>query len=74
MAQYNQQDSIVRQSTLKFMMEYCKLMNVKLTLLETLKITNILCDYCNKGLDQDMEKVIKIIDKHISNKSNTVII
>jgi hypothetical protein len=61
----NTQESIVRQSSLKFMMEYCKTMECKLSLLETIKITNIIVDYCNNGLTPDMEKTIKIIDKHI---------
>ena len=61
----NTQESIVRQSSLKFMMEYCKTMECKLSLLETIKITNIIVDYCNNGLTPDMEKTIKVIDKHI---------
>ena len=65
----NTQESIVRQSSLKFMMEYCKTMECKLSLLETIKITNIIVDYCNSGLTPDMEKTIKVIDKHIKTLS-----
>lgn len=69
MAQNSQQDSIVRQSSLKFMVEYCKMLDIKLTLLETIKITNLIVDYCGNGLTPDMETVIKAIDKHIATKN-----
>ena len=63
-----EQQSIVRQSSLKFMMEYCKIMQVQLTLEELFKITNVICDYCDKGYTPDMQTTVKAIDKHIAAK------
>ena len=69
-----EQQSIVRQSSLKFMMEYCRVMNVQLTIKELFKITNIVCDYCEKGYSLEMEVVIDVIDKHIKKKKNTLLL
>jgi hypothetical protein len=63
-----EQQSIVRQSSLKFMIDYCKLMDVQLSLMEMFKITNLICDYCAQGLTTNMETVVKAIDKHIASK------
>ena len=69
------QASIVRQSSLKWLMDYCKLMGVQLTIKETFKITNVICDYCNNGYDAaKMDTVIDAIDKHIAKKKKDTLI
>ena len=69
MAYQDNNASIVRQSSLKWLMDYCKLMNIQLTVKEIFKITNVICDYCHNGYDADkMDGVIDAIDKHIAKK------
>ena len=68
----NQNDCIVRQSSLKWLLDYIKIMDVKLTLKEIMKITDVLTDYCNKGYSPDMELVVDAIDKHIKSKIKTL--
>ena len=63
---YNKsQESIVRQSTLKFVNDYCKIKNVPLKLIEVIALTNILTEYCQEGYTKDLGKKIKEIDNYI---------
>ena len=59
------QDSIVRQSTLKFMMDYCKMIGTPLTLKEVVGFTNVLVDYCQNGYSKEMGERLDKIDNHI---------
>lgn len=59
------QDSIVRQSTLKFMMDYCKMIGTPLTLKEVVGVTNVLVDYCQNGYSKEMGERLDKIDNHI---------
>jgi homoaconitase/3-isopropylmalate dehydratase large subunit len=65
-----EQQSIVRQSSLKFLMDYCKLIDAKLSLLEIIKINDAITDYCTNGRNKDMDEMFKVIDKHIAAKYN----
>lgn len=69
MADYSKtQDSIVRQSTLKFVGEYCRMIGTPLTLKEVVGITNVLTDYCQNGYTKEMGERLEKIDKHIQTK------
>jgi len=62
------QDSIVRQSTLKFVGEYCRIIGTPLTLKEIVGITNVLTEYCQEGYSKEMGERLEKIDKHIISK------
>jgi hypothetical protein len=62
------QDSIVRQSTLKFVGDYCRMIGTPLTLKEVVGITNVLTDYCQNGYSKELGERLENIDKHIQNK------
>lgn len=59
------QDSIVRQSTLKFVGEYCRIIGTPLKLKEIVGITNVLTDYCQNGYSKEMGERLDKIDNHI---------
>jgi hypothetical protein len=69
MAQTNStQDSIVRQSSLKFVTEYCRSIGTPLTLKEVIGITNVITDYCQNGYSKEISERIDKIDSHIQQK------
>lgn len=59
------QDSIVRQSTLKFVGDYCKMIGTPLTLKEVVGVTNVLVDYCQNGYSAELGQRLDKIDNHI---------
>jgi hypothetical protein len=59
------QDSIVRQSTLKFVGDYCRMIGTPLTLKEVVGITNVLTDYCINGYSKELGERLDKIDTHI---------
>jgi hypothetical protein len=59
------QDSIVRQSTLKFVGDYCRMIGTPLTLKEVVGITNVLTDYCINGYSKELGERLDKIDIHI---------
>ena len=66
MADYQKtQDSIVRQSTLKFVGDYCRMIGTPLTLKEIVGITNVLTDYCQNGYSKELGERLDKIDTHI---------
>jgi hypothetical protein len=67
------QDSIVRQSTLKFVGEYCRLIGTPLTLKEVVGITNVLTDYCQNGYSKEMGDRLGKIDDHIKSLSKETV-
>jgi hypothetical protein len=67
------QDSIVRQSTLKFVGEYCRIIGTPLTLKEVVGITNVLVDYCQEGYSKELAKRLEAIDEHIQSKFEEVL-
>lgn len=62
------QESIVRQSTLKFVGEYCRLIGTPLTLKETVGITNVLVDYCQNGYSKELGERLDRVDIAIKSK------
>lgn len=64
----NTQASIVRQSTLKFVGDYCKTINTPLSLKEIVRITNVLTDYCQNGYTPEIGTLLDKIDSHIQSK------
>lgn len=64
----NTQDSIVRQSTLKFVGDYCKMIGTPLTLKEVVGVTNVLVDYCINGYSKEIGERLSKIDGHIQTK------
>lgn len=64
----NTQDSICRQSSLKFVQDYQRTIGTPLTLREVLGITNVIVDYCQNGWTKEVSDKIDKIDKHIQQK------
>lgn len=66
MADYQKnQESIIRQSTLKFVGEYCRMIGTPLSLKEVVGITNVLTDYCQNGYSKEIGDRLDKIDQHI---------
>jgi hypothetical protein len=59
------QESIVRQSTLKFVGDYCRMIGTPLTLKEVVGVTNVLVDYCQNGYTKEIGERLDKIDTHI---------
>ena len=69
MADYQKnQDSIVRQSTLKFVGDYCRIIGVPMTLKEIVGITNVLTEYCQEGYSKQLGERLEKIDEHLHEK------
>jgi hypothetical protein len=62
------QESIVRQSTLKFVGDYCKMIGTPLTLKEVVGVTNVLVEYCQTGYSKELGERLDKIDEHIQSK------
>jgi hypothetical protein len=62
------QDSIVRQSTLKFVGDYCRVIGTPLTLKEIVGITNVLTEFCQDGYSKEIGERLDKIDSHIQSK------
>jgi hypothetical protein len=62
------QDSIVRQSTLKFVVDYCRVIGTPLTLKEIVGITNVLTEFCQDGYSKEIGERLDKIDSHIQSK------
>ncbi len=61
----NVQETIVRQSQLKLVLDYTTLMGVKLPLKDIIGITNVLVDFCINGWSADLKKRVEACDEHI---------
>jgi hypothetical protein len=62
------QDSIVRQSSLKFVQDYQRTIGTPLTIKEIMGITNVIVDYCQNGWSKDLSERVEKIDTFIQNK------
>jgi hypothetical protein len=62
------QESIVRQSTLKFVGDYCKMIGTPLTLKEVVGVTNVLVDYCQNGYSKELGERLDRVDNAIRAK------
>ena len=65
-------DSIVRQSSLKFVQDYQRTIGCPLSLKEILGITNVIVDYCQQGWSKELGEKLDKIDKHIQSKFEEV--
>lgn len=70
MSNYNSttQDSIVRQSSLKFVQDYQRTIGTPLTIKEIMGITNVIVDYCQNGWSKELSERVDKIDNFIQNK------
>ena len=64
----NTQESIVRQSQLKFVQDYLVSNNIRLPLKEIIGITNVMVDYCLQGWSKELRERIEACDKHIQSQ------
>jgi hypothetical protein len=62
------QQSIIRQSQIKNVVDYCRMIGTPMTLKEIVSITNVLVDYCENGYSKELGVRLEKIDKHISSK------
>jgi hypothetical protein len=62
------QDSIVRQSSLKFVQDYQRTIGCPLTIKEIMGITNVIVDYCQNGWSKELGTRVENIDKFIQDK------
>jgi hypothetical protein len=62
------QDSIVRQSSLKFVQDYQRTIGCPLTIKEIMGITNVIVDYCQNGWSKELGNRVDNIDKFIQTK------
>jgi len=58
---------ISSQSNLKFMNEYCTLMNKKLTLVEVIQIVTLLNDFVENGYSKELQTRFQKVDELIIN-------
>jgi hypothetical protein len=62
------QVSIIRQSQIKLVVEYARMIGTPMTLKEIVGITNVLVDYIEQGYSKEMGERLDNIDKHIASK------
>lgn len=62
------QQSIIRQSQIKNVVDYCRMIGTPLTLKEIVRITNVLVDYCENGYTPEIGNLLDKIDVHIASK------
>ena len=62
------QDSIVRQSSLKFVQDYQRTIGCPLTIKEIIGITNVIVDYCQNGWSKDLGERVDKMDTFIQSK------
>lgn len=62
------QESIVRQSSLKFVQDYQRSIGCPLTIKEIMGITNVIVDYCQNGWSKELGERVDKIDNFIQSK------
>ena len=65
---YNRDIQILRQSQSKLVLEYCSLINVKLTVEELQRVTDVFVECCLRPQDDDLKKRIKALDTWFNDK------
>jgi hypothetical protein len=66
------QDSIVRQSSIKWTIDYLRMIGTPLPIKEVIGIANVVCDYCQNGYTKEMGERLDKIDQHIQSKFEEV--
>ena len=64
-------NQIIRQSQLKFVLEYAKQVEVDLKLKEIVGITNVMVDYCLNGYSKELGERFDNIDAMFSSRKKT---
>jgi hypothetical protein len=62
------QESIVRQSQLKFVQDYLVANGIRLPLKDIIGITNVMVDYCLQGWSKELRERIEACDTHIQSQ------
>jgi hypothetical protein len=62
------QEVICRQSSLKILMDYTKMIGTPLTLKEVVGVTNVLVDYCINGYSKELGERLDRVDDAIRAK------
>lgn len=62
------QASIQRQSSLKFVIDYCRTIDTHFTLKEIVAITNVIVDYTDNGYSKELGARLDKIDDAIKSK------
>jgi hypothetical protein len=62
------QQSIIRQSQIKNVVDYCRMIGTPLTLKDIVGITNVLVDYCENGYSKELGERLDTVDNHIAKK------
>lgn len=66
------QESIVRQSSIKWTIDYLKMIGTPLPIKDVIGIANVVSDYCQKGYSKEMGERLDKIDEHIQSKFEEV--
>ena len=70
----NTQTSIVRQSSLKFIVEYSNSLDVRLGLMETVAVTELISEYVIGGFTPDIKERLQKFDEFIlMNDANNIV-
>jgi hypothetical protein len=59
------QQSIIRQSQIKNVVDYCRMIGTPLTLKDIVGITNVLVDYCENGYSKELQERFEKIEQII---------
>ena len=68
MDEKQKQQAIIRQSQLKFVLDWSRHIGVKLTLVEQIRISTALTYYCLDGYNKDTVRMLEEADKLIIDK------
>lgn len=64
----NVQEVICRQSQLKFVQDYVNNLGLKLTLKDTIALTEVMVDYCLNGWNAELKKRIAACDEYVQSQ------
>jgi hypothetical protein len=70
----NIQESILRQSQLKFVQDYTSNLGLKLTLKDTIALTEVMADYCANGWNAELKKRIAACDEFVQSQLKELMI
>lgn len=66
----DKEQSIIRQSSLKFVNDWASINNLNLTMKETIGITSVITEYCLYGQTKDIMSKVAKIDNYLSQKTD----
>lgn len=70
----NVQEVICRQSQLKFVLDYSNNLGLKLTLKDTIALTEVMIDYCQNGWNAELKKRIAACDEFVQSQLKELMI